>query len=523
MKYICIHGHFYQPPRENAWLEYIQKQESAAPFHDWNERINFECYAPNRAARLLDAEGKLIDIINNYEYISFNFGSTLLSWMEKYDALTYEFLQKADKDSAARLEGHGNAMAQVYNHMIMPLASKRDKETQIKWGIRDFEYRFGRRPEGMWLAETAVDSETLELMVDNGITFVVLAPRQFKSYVNESGEEVKSEGVDCSKSYKVVLSTGKEMTIFFYDGPLSQAIAFEGLLNDGVHFARKLMAAANGMSEFSLVNIATDGETYGHHHRYGEMALASCIHQINQQEEFQLVNYAWYAAKFKPEAEVKIIEGSSWSCAHGIERWRSDCGCNTGGNASWHQKWRAPLREALDWLSAQVEPLYRESISKLVKQPKDARNAYIDIILERNDKTRHAFIDKWVLPNGVDTEKETKVLRLFELQRNLMLMYTSCGWFFDEVSGIETNQILQYAARAIAYTKTLFGKDLEKEFVAKLEMIPSNDSKYKNAANSYRAMVRPGIITLERVAMHVAAEIIFEDSGTHCLDIFLGA
>lgn len=521
MKYICIHGHFYQPPRENAWLEYIQKQDSASPFHDWNERINFECYAPNRAARLLDNDGKITDIINNYEYISFNFGPTLLSWMEKFDPATYEFLQKADKKSAERLDGHGNAMAQVYNHMIMPLANRRDKETQVIWGIRDFEFRFGRKPEGMWLAETAVDHETLEFMADNGIVYIVLAPRQFKRYVNKQDESgsFSDRPVDCTKSYKIILQGGQEITVFFYDGPLSQGIAFEGLLNDGKYFAKRLMDVGKESADFGIVNVATDGETYGHHHKYGEMALASCIHEINQNDNFELINYGWYAARYMPECEIEIVEYSSWSCVHGVERWRSDCGCNTGGNPGWHQRWRAPLRETLDWIRDSLTPLYMESISKLVKNPHEARNHYIDIILNRRDATISTFLDKWSLTNMAEQDKETKILRLFELQRNLMLMYTSCGWFFDEVSGIETNQILQYAARAIAYAKVLFGKSLEKDFLAKLQQIPSNLSIYQNAGNSYIAKVVPGIVSLERVAMHVAAAAVFEESFRY-LELF---
>lgn len=521
MKYICIHGHFYQPPRENAWLEYIQKQDSAAPFHDWNERINFECYAPNRAARLLDSEGKITDIINNYEYISFNFGPTLLSWMEKFDPLTYEFLQKADKKSAQRLDGHGNAMAQVYNHMIMPLANSKDKETQVIWGIKDFEFRFGRRPEGMWLAETAVDSETLELLADNGIAYVVLAPRQFKRYVRRKGESIlySDDPVDCTKSYTITLQKGKEITAFFYDGRLSQGIAFEGLLNDGRHLAEKLMNAGQASAEFGIINVATDGETYGHHHKYGEMALASCIHEIDRNENFELINYGWYAANYRPESEIEIVEYSSWSCVHGVERWRADCGCNTGGNPDWNQKWRAPLREALDWIRDSINPLYTESISKLVKKPHEARNHYIDVILDRKEPVISMFLEKWSLPGNIEQEKEIKTLRLFELQRNLMLMYTSCGWFFDEVSGIETNQILQYAARAIAYAKVLFGKDFEKEFLGRLQQISSNLSLYKNAGNSYMAKVVPGIVNLERVAMHVAAAAVFEESFRY-LELF---
>ena len=328
-RYACIHGHFYQPPRENAWLEEVEIQDSAAPFHDWNERINYECYAPNTAARIEDDHGKIIKIINNYSRISFNFGPTLLSWMEKADHATYQAILKADKKSMERYGGHGSAIAQVYGHLILPLANLRDKQTQIIWGIKDFEHRFGRPPEGMWLSETAVDTETLEVLADQEIKFTLLAPRQAAA-VRKLGEEewinVNEGSLDTRQPYLCRLPSGKSIVLFFYHGGIAQGVAFEGLLNNGKQFAERVVSAFDG-DHPQLAHIATDGESYGHHHHRGEMALADCLNHIEESGWATLTNYGEYLEKFPPEFEIKIHENSSWSCVHGVERWRSACGC----------------------------------------------------------------------------------------------------------------------------------------------------------------------------------------------------
>jgi alpha-amylase/alpha-mannosidase (GH57 family) len=493
MRYLCIHGHFYQPPRENAWLESIEKQSSAHPFHNWNQRINHECYGPNRAARLLNHQGEITGILNNYEYISFNFGPTLLSWIEKNDPRTYFFIQKADQNSLERL-GYGNAMAQVYNHIIMPLASRKDKITQVLWGKRDFEHRFGRSPEGMWLAETAVDLETLETMVDAGIQFVVLAPRQAE------GE------VDTTLSYTLRLPNNKSLRAFFYNGPLSQALAFEGLLNDGKKMADQILALAKAGADNTLLHFATDGESYGHHHRFGEMALAACIEKIMNTPGYQIVNYAWYTANFPAASEVTIKENSSWSCEHGVERWRANCGCKTGGEDSWHQHWRAPLRKALDNLRDRLDQETRPLMKKVFNDPLSARNEYIKVLLTKNPETQSAFFEKF----KVADENQTTALRLMELQRNRMLMYTSCAWFFNEVSEIETTQVMQYALRAIQYGEKLLGLSLLKDFSVELSKAPSNKMQYKDASGVLAQEVLPKMLTLEKVAMHVATLCLFE-------------
>jgi alpha-amylase/alpha-mannosidase (GH57 family) len=510
-KYICIHGHFYQPPRENAWLEVIEVQDSAHPYHDWNERISAECYGPNAASRILNEKGVIKNIINNYSRISFNFGATLLSWMQVYDRETYDAIIEADRESLKNFGGHGSAMAQVYNHIILPLANKRDKETQIIWGVRDFINRFGRLPEGMWLAETAVDIESLELLVKHGIKFTVLAPRQAKA-IRKLGEtkwsDVTTESLDTRRPYTCKLPSGKSIALYFYDGHIAQGVAFDGLLYDGKKFADRLLSSFPETSEEAqLVHIATDGETYGHHHKHGDMALAFCLDYIERNTESNLTNYAEFLAKFPPVYEAMIHENSSWSCVHGVERWREDCGCNSGGKPNWNQRWRKPLRESLDWLRDELGKIFEREASKVLKDPWKAREDYINIILERSDDNIRKFLKEHCLR---DVE-QNHVLRLMEVQRHAMLMYTSCGWFFDEISGIETTQIMQYACRAIQLVSQISETHLEEDFLRRLEAAPSNVPSLENGAQIYRKYVLPAKTNLQRVGMHYAVASIFEE------------
>lgn len=509
-RYICIHGHFYQPPRENAWLEVIELQDSAHPYHDWNERISAECYAPNGYSRILGQDHVIKNIVNNYTRISFNFGPTLLSWLEEYDKAAYEAVLEADRESMKLFNGHGSAMAQVYNHMIMPLANKRDKDTQVVWGLRDFEFRFKRKAEGIWLAETAVDIETLEVLADHDIKFTVLAPRQARA-VRKVGDEdwtaVNDQSINTRVAYRCLLPSGRSLVLFFYDGRVSQGVAFDGLLNDGKRFSDSLLNAFNGEEGPQLVHIATDGETYGHHHKHGDMALAFCLDTIEKGKKARLTNYAEFCEKFPPRHEVQINENSSWSCVHGVERWRNDCGCNSG--KGYHQKWRKPLRESLDWLRDTVTEVFEREGSLIFRDPWEARNEYISVILRRNDDT----IRKFLKDNVVTDASSTKVLRLMEMMRHSMLMYTSCGWFFDEVSGIETTQVMQYACRVIQLASQVGGSDLELEFLKKLELVPSNIPSLGNAAAVYKKYVLPARTNLQRVGMHVAVSSLFEEEA----------
>src|SRR2546423_4325479 len=448
IRFICIHGHFYQPPRENPWLEAVETQDSAHPYHDWNERVAAECYGPNAAARILDARDRIAKIVNNYASISFNFGPTLLSWLEQREPDVYAAIVDADRVSRDRFGGHGSALAQAYNHMILPLANERDKRTQVRWGACDFERRFGRRPEGMWLPETAVDVDSLEALAEEGIALTILEPHQAARW-RRIGDDDWSEhagAIDPTMPYRCTLPSGRTMAIFFYDGPISRAVAFERLLARGENLAHRLLGAfSEGRTHPQLVNIATDGETYGHHHRYGDMALAYALDYINEQKLARVANYGQFLAEHPPERSVELIERTAWSCAHGIERWRSDCGCSTGGDAGWNQQWRTPLRDALDWLRDQVAELFETRGGDVLHDVWAARDDYINVVLDRSDESLRRFL----LAHAREGARVETVLEMLEMQRNAMLMYTSCGWFFNDISGIETVQVLHYAARVI--------------------------------------------------------------------------
>lgn len=512
-KYLCIHGHFYQPPRENPWLNKVEIQDSAYPYHDWNHRINAECYARNSASRILNEEGKVVDIINNYAWMSFNMGPTLLAWMEIEAPETYAAILQADKESLEHFSGHGSALAQAYNHMIMPLANQRDKETQVIWGIEDFRSRFGRDPEGMWLGETAANTETLEVLAAHNIKFTILSPYQAKRY-RKIGETEWKDGtgakINSRNSYICKLPSGKSIALFFYDASASQAVAFEGLLNNGEAFASRLLGQFKDEDSPQLVHIATDGESYGHHHRLGEMALSYGLNFIEKDQSVELTVYGDYLERFPPQYEVEILENTSWSCAHGVERWNSNCGCNTGGRPGWTQEWRGPLRKAFDWVREKTIALYEKEINAYNAAPWEIRNAYVSIVLDRSEENVSAFLKKHFGEN-LDKKDQTKLLKLLEMQYHSMLMYTSCGWFFDEVTGIESMQDIFYAARALQLAEDISGQSYEKEFVGLLEKIPSNIPDYGNAAAAYHRHVKPMIVDMLRVGAHFAVSSVFEE------------
>jgi alpha-amylase/alpha-mannosidase (GH57 family) len=511
-KYICIHGHFYQPPRENAWLGDVELQDGAYPYHDWNERITAECYAPNTASRIVDANIKILDIINNYSLISFNVGPTLLSWLARHKPDVYGAIIEADRLSRGNFSGHGSALAQVYNHMIMPLANRRDKETQVIWGIRDFIRRFAREPEGMWLPETAVDTETLEVLAEHNIKFTILAPSQAKRTkpLEKGGRWHETKGsLDPTKPYFCSLPSGRTITLFFYDGPISRDIAFGGLLNDGGAFAQRLLGAFSDTSgDPQLVHVATDGETYGHHHKYGEMALSYCLHYIRSTNAARLTNYSEFLASHPPQDQAEIVENSSWSCSHGVERWRDDCGDTTRSKPGWRQAWRKPLRQAFDRLRDQLSPLFEQEASQYVKDPWSARNEYIDVIHDNSFENVKSFLARHAR-RELSHEENVKILKLLDLQRNCLLMYTSCGWFFSEISDIETTQVLQYGSKAIQTAEELWGTPWEEEFRNKLAEAPSN--VYDNGKTVYDLLVRPARVDLLRVTAHYGISSIFAE------------
>jgi hypothetical protein len=510
-RYVCIHGHFYQPPRENPWLEAIELQDSAHPYHDWNERVNAECYAPNAAARILDAQGYITKITNNYARMSFNFGPTLLAWMEAADPQTYKSVLEADKQSAQMFSGHGSALAQAYNHMILPLANRRDKRTQVLWGIRDFEHRFGRPPEGMWLPETAVDLESLGIMAELGIRFTILAPHQAKrtrKIGDRAWKDVDEQSLDTAMPYTINLPSGHTMSLFFYNGSVSRAIAFEKLLSRGEAFQKALNGAfPEARAAAQLTHVATDGETYGHHHKYGDMALAYVLENMSQDKSIALTNYGEYLEKHPPTHEAEIRENTSWSCAHGIERWRSDCGCHIGGQPGWNQKWRKPLRDALDWLRDTMIPLYEQECRRLIRDPWRARDDYISVILDRSPGSIARFLGAHSVNSAGDGDR-VSVLKLMELQRHALLMFTSCGWFFDDVSGVESTQLLHYAAKCIQLARESTRADLEQTFLRKLESAESNIPEEGNGRRVYERTLKP--VTLQDVAVHAAFRALFQ-------------
>jgi alpha-amylase/alpha-mannosidase (GH57 family) len=525
-RYICIHGHFYQPPRENPWLEAVESQDSAYPYHDWDERITAECYAPNSASRILDGEGRIVQIVNNYGQMSLDFGPTLLVWLEENASDVYRAILAADQESRQVFSGHSSVLAQAYNHMILPLANRRDKYTQVLWGIRDFEHRFGHKPEGMWLPETAVDLETLAILAELGIQFTILAPHQagrVRRFGGRSWRDLSGGRIDPTRAYMLRLPSRRQIALFFYDDPISRAVAFEGLLSSGEQFSRRLMSGFSEERRWpQLVHIAVDGETYGHHHRHGDMALAYALHYIQANNLARLTNYGEYLAKHPPRHYVEIIENTSWSCPHGIERWRSDCGCNTGGRPGWNQAWRAPLREALDWLRDELGPRYEEHARDLLRDPWAARDDYIDVVLDRSLENVEKFFGRHATRRLSESEK-VRALKLLELQRHAMLMYTSCGWFFAELSGIETVQVIQYGARAIQLADELFDDGLERHFLELLGQAESNMPEHQNGRRIYEKFVRPARIGLPQVVAHYAVSSLFEPYDerprVYCYDI----
>jgi alpha-amylase/alpha-mannosidase (GH57 family) len=535
-RFVCVHGHFYQPPRENPWLETVEVQDSAAPYHDWNDRITAECYAPNGASRIQNIQNEIVRILNNYARMSFNFGPTLLSWLHDKAPRAYHMIVEADRVSAQRYGGHGSALAQVYNHIIMPLASTRDALTQIRWGIADFEFRFGRKPEGMWLAETAANRHTLDLLAQEGIKFTILAPNQCARVrklpappaAAPAWTETPNATVDPTQPYLIQLDEGRSLAVFFYDGPASRAIAFEGLLDSGEKFASRLLGGFHAPTQAGdpaqLSHVATDGESYGHHHKHGEMALSFAMHYIEDKSLASLTNYGEFLAKFPPTWEAEIVENTSWSCAHGVERWRSDCGCN-GGKVGWNQKWRAPLRDALDFLRDATAPLAEKLAEGLLKDLWAARDAYIQVVLDRSTESIDIFLAAHTAHDLSPSERIT-VLELMELERHTQLMYTSCGWFFDEISGIETIQIIAYAGRVLQLAAHLFngaGRDLEPQFLRILAQAKPNVAEFKTGADIYTRYVNGMKIGLEQVGAHYAISSIFraypEDGELFCFGL----
>jgi alpha-amylase/alpha-mannosidase (GH57 family) len=511
---IVIHGHFYQPPRENPWLEAVEVQDSAAPYHDWNERITAECYAPNTAARRVDDANRILDIVDNFERISFNVGPTLFAWLEREAPAVARAIVSADRASVVA-RGHGNALAQVYNHQIMPLATRADKVTQVRWGLADFRHRFGRDAEGMWLPETAVDDETLAVLAEAGVRFTILAPaqaRRVRPLGADAWEEIGA-AIDPSRPYLWRGPRGLSLAIFFYDGPISRAIAFEGLLERSELLVDRLRSAFSTARDWpQIVHCATDGESYGHHSRFGEMALAAALEQLAHDDSVEVTNYGAFLAAHPPTHEVQVQPRTSWSCAHGVERWRADCGCRIRGD--WHQRWRGPLREALDWLRDLTDAFYAARATVHLRDPWAARDDYTRVVLDRSPAQLEAFLAAH-RRGPLDAAATLEARKLLELQRNRMLMYTSCGWFFDEISGLEPVQVLRYAAMTLQYLRDLGGGHHGPDFEKRLGVAPSNVAEYGDGAEVYRRLVAPTVIDLRRVVAHYAITGLFTEHADH--------
>lgn len=519
-KLLVIHGHFYQPPRENPWTETLERQASARPDHDWNARVARECYVPNAAARIVDGKNRVVELVNNYDYLSFNFGPTLLSWFERAHPEDYRRLLEADAASARRLEGHGNAIAQAYNHAILPLCSPRDLRTQILWGLADFRRRFQREPEALWLPETACNDEVLRTLIDHGLRYAILAPTQAEK-VRAPGEDawkdVSDGSIETRRAYRWSDPDrpGRSIALFFYDGSLSHGIAFGNLLADAAACAGRLEAAFGGRGhEGELVHAATDGESYGHHGAFMDMGLAHLFARDLLQRGIRPVNYGYCLAHHPPLWEARIKAGpqglgTAWSCAHGLGRWMQDCGCGAEGR---HQRWRKPLREAFDWLRDRLAEIYEKEGSSVFKDVWEARDAYIDVVLDRSLSSRESFFK--VHLKSLEPDSRRKALLLLEMQRHSLLMDTSCAWFFSEVSGIEAVQNLQYAARAVELARLAGGVDLEEGLSERLKLAPSNEAAFGDAEAVYRRLALTARVDEDAVAAHYAADLVFAEDGS---------
>lgn len=518
VKKVCIHGHFYQPPRIDPWLGELLPEGSAAPGLNWNQRILESSYAPLAWARRRNGQGLITDIVNCYEWISFNFGPTLLSWLETADPECYARILAADQASIRRW-GRGNAMAQCHHHLIMPLASPLDKEVQLAWTKADFQTRFSRDPEGLWLSEAAVDTATLEAVAKAGFRYVVLAPRQAAAVADMDGRDrhgVDESNLDIQQPYAVVLPSGQSIAVFFYHGPLSQAVAFERLLENGENFWQRLAGAAGP----GLLCLATDGETYGHHFAFGEMALAYVLEQAALgRDGLELTNFAAYLAHNPPVKRVFLHEPSSWSCVHGVERWRANCGCTDGGHPGWQQRWRAPLRQALENNKRKIDTHFFVAGKEIFLDPHKALLDYGRLLAKGVDQNE--FIRVHFLPTPAPRSRQ-RGFDLLAMQEWAMCSLASCAWFFDEISRVEPLNAMTYALRAMELARATGGEDFFEEWATLLTQAESNLPGKGNGADLWRSHVRPrsmnlaAWLTLGLLLIEAQGQI--HDAREHLLD-----
>jgi len=494
MRCVCLHGHFYQPPRENPWTGSVDAERGAGPFHDWNSRICHECYGPNCAAVFSGRPGR-DEIINNYSLISFNFGPTLLSWLEEKAPLVYLAVLEADRLSSSKRSGHGNAIAQVYNHIILPLAPLKDKRTQVRWGMADFERRFKRKPEALWLSETAADDETLEVLCEHALRYAILAPSQalrVRPMGAEKWAQANEQTLDSTMAYRWFskAAPGRSIDLFFYSSPAAKAFYLGGALRSPARFSAELLSAfTKEYHKPQLSHFAADGEYYGHHCRIGHITLAQTLSAIERERTARVTNYGEFLDGAPPKYEAEIVSPSSWSCAHGVERWRADCGCKINPAKSSSQAWRAVLRGALDSLAGKIDALYEREAAKIFKDPWAARDGACGA---------RSFLAAQAGRN-LRPQEVRAALKLLEMQRMRLFMFTSCGWFFDELSGIEPVQLMKYASRAMELASG-FGENFEQDFLSELKTARSNLSRYEDGAEIYRLFAASCRVSAERAA-----------------------
>ncbi|HEX8335400.1 MAG TPA: DUF3536 domain-containing protein, partial [Pyrinomonadaceae bacterium] len=508
---LVIHGHFYQPPRENPWTELVEREPGASPSHDWNERIHAECYRPNGFARVSDSHGRVERVVNNYARLSFNFGPTLLNWLERHQPETYARIIEADRLSALRHGGHGNAIAQGYNHSILPLCNERDRRTQIRWGLADFRRHYGREAESLWLPETACDDATLAALIEEGLRYVILSPFQAEAVRPAGSAEWRgvSEGdVDTTVPYRYTHpdGSGRSIAVFFYDGQIARGIAFEALLASSQGLLAACARAARGGAQ--IVNVATDGESYGHHFRWGDRCIAYALEEEAARHGLRVTNYGEFLDGREPRHEVLIKtgpdgEGTAWSCAHGLGRWTRDCGCNASAPGGWNQRWRAPLRAAFDLLRDDLAPKFEEACGRLLRDPWVARDEYVELLGPGGPARRAEFLSRNA-GRGLSGDEQVRALTLLEAQRAALTMYTSCGWFFNDISGIEAVQTLRYAGRVVETMEALGLAPPTAAFLEILSEAKSNLPERPTGADVYLSTVAQSRVTPQRVAAHVA-------------------
>ena len=477
---LILHGHFYQPPRENPFTGVIPKQPSASPYEDWNERIYHDCYNANVHSRYLSAERRVISITNNFSYISYNFGPTLLSWIRDEHPEVEELLKEADRKSLERL-GHGNAMAQSFNHTILPLDKPCDAKLQIEWGARDFENRFGRKAEGMWLPEAGVNPDVIAMLADEGIKFIVLSPWQCRAVEDDDGVLTSLDGKPAPYWEPFILTGagGKTISAFFYHPGLAEGISFGHMLQSADNLYQTLKSIRNSEQK-PLIHTATDGEIYGHHEPYGDMALAALIRKVTERDDFIFDNYASYLEKHPASKHAELHKGedgrgTSWSCSHGVSRWYKDCGCTTGGEPGWNQAWRTPLRNGLRNLADKLDSIFQAELEKIFHSKVNAA----EILSKAADcitgaVSMRTFIEKLHSEYSFDSSYDVELASLISGMKNKHFSFTSCGFFFSDISGIEPRQNIKYALYAIKMFQPYYQGDLLYPFLADLRAAKSN-------------------------------------------------